>query len=316
MKLLLALLLIPVLSIAHPGIGIVKDSKGNVYYTDLKDVWKIDKSGNKTIAVHNVHTHELYMDDKDELYGEHLWYNGERINTWGHYTWCLRRNGKLDTIVSPTEGFLQNYSFVRDGKGNMYWVERFMTSGFKKKTPDGIITTIAEGKFGDIRWSHCTKDGVWYFVDGDKLYKLTPDGKFTLLVSSIINEKKGVGISRRHNVFGIWTDKSDDIYIAIQSDKKVIRITPQGKIQVVAYSISPWSPTGGLFDNEGNLWLLEYSQTNEARARKISTEELQARPQKTKPVLMNHVLPYSIATGVLVLIGLGVNKMIKKKRKI
>lgn len=30
---------------AHPGIGIVMDSKGNVFYTDLKQVWKIDPLG-------------------------------------------------------------------------------------------------------------------------------------------------------------------------------------------------------------------------------------------------------------------------------
>ncbi|HLA68420.1 MAG TPA: hypothetical protein VJN65_01860 [Bacteroidota bacterium] len=36
---------------AHPGIGIVMDSKGNVYYTDLKRVWKIAPNGQKTIAV-------------------------------------------------------------------------------------------------------------------------------------------------------------------------------------------------------------------------------------------------------------------------
>jgi len=39
------LFLISVLGIAHPGIGIVKDSKGNIFYTDLKQVWKISPDG-------------------------------------------------------------------------------------------------------------------------------------------------------------------------------------------------------------------------------------------------------------------------------
>jgi hypothetical protein len=54
---------------AHPGIGIVKDKKGNIYYTDLKQVWKIDRDGMKSVAVANVHTHELYVDQDDNLYG-------------------------------------------------------------------------------------------------------------------------------------------------------------------------------------------------------------------------------------------------------
>lgn len=32
-------------ALAHPGIGIVMDSKGNVFYTDLKQVWKISPDG-------------------------------------------------------------------------------------------------------------------------------------------------------------------------------------------------------------------------------------------------------------------------------
>ena len=40
--------LISIVVAAHPGIGIVKDSKGNIYYTDLKQVWKIALDGSKT----------------------------------------------------------------------------------------------------------------------------------------------------------------------------------------------------------------------------------------------------------------------------
>ena len=96
---------------AHPGIGIVKDSHGNIYYTDLKQIWKIAQDGIKTIVVNNVHSHELFMDANDDLYGEHVWYNGESLDTWGYYTWCLRHTGKLDTIIKPIEGFLTDYSF-------------------------------------------------------------------------------------------------------------------------------------------------------------------------------------------------------------
>jgi len=42
---------------AHPGIGIVKDSRGNIYYTDLSRVWKIGADGKKSAVVNNVHTH-------------------------------------------------------------------------------------------------------------------------------------------------------------------------------------------------------------------------------------------------------------------
>ena len=124
----LLLLIFPFIGLAHPGIGIVLDSKGFVYYTDLKQVWQLDPAtGNKKVVVPNVHTHELYMDASDNLYGEHLWYNGEDVDTWGHYVWRLRSEGVLDTIIKPSEGFLKNYSFVRDAADNMYWVKKDRT---------------------------------------------------------------------------------------------------------------------------------------------------------------------------------------------
>jgi hypothetical protein len=137
---------------AHPGVGIVQDSRGNIYYTDLKQIWKIGIDGKKSIAVADVHSHELFMDSSDNLFGEHLWYNGERLNTWGHYVWCLRRDGMLVKVKEPTPGFLENYSFVRDDKGNMYWAERWKVSRIRKKSPGGTITTVAEAKFKDVRW--------------------------------------------------------------------------------------------------------------------------------------------------------------------
>ena len=88
---------------AHPGIGIVVDARGNVYYTDLTHVWRIAPDGKRTVAVRGVHTHELHLDAQGNLYGEHLWYNGEAANTWGHYVWRLRPSGVLDTIIAPKE---------------------------------------------------------------------------------------------------------------------------------------------------------------------------------------------------------------------
>src|SRR5574341_836477 len=102
------LLLTPSVS-AHPGIGLVMDSRGNVFYTDLKQVWKISPEGKKSIAVHNVHTHELYIDADDCLYGEQLWSEDGATNKWRHYVWKLHTDGTLEQVIKPREGFRVNY---------------------------------------------------------------------------------------------------------------------------------------------------------------------------------------------------------------
>ena len=312
---IILLILVSSVSMAHPGIGIVCDSKGNIYYTDLKQVWKVSPEGKKSVAVPGVHTHELYIDANDDLYGEHLWYNGERLDTWGHYVWCLKYDGTFSKVKEPTEGFLTDYSFVRDSSGNMYWVERFTVSCFKKKTPDGTIVTIAKGKFRDIRWSYCTKGGVLYFIDLDRLYKLTPDGKFTLITDKLDDAPSVFGYlsDKRHRIYGIWTDTNDNIYVALLAAKKVKRISPDGNIKTVVYTAEPWSPDGGVFDKEGNMWLLESSVTNECRIRKITKEELDGPVRgKIKAVTINYVVPAGIVAAILTLSVFSVKRIMKK----
>jgi hypothetical protein len=268
---------------AHPGIGIVKDSRGNIYYTDLEQVWKIRNDGEKTIVVPNVHSHELYMDSADNLFGEHSWYNGEQSNTWGHYVWCLKNNGVLIKIKQPTAGFLENYSFVRDQKGNMYWAEHWKISRIKKKTPDGAVITLAEKKFKDIRWMHATPAGVLYFIDLTDLYKIDERGSLRLIFKNIHEtDKISDKSSLKHYIFGIWLDKANNIYLAVRGAQVVKKISADGTILPVIHSTGDWSPTAGLFDDSSNLWLMESNSKNETRVRKIYPKELSGKRHEKK----------------------------------
>jgi hypothetical protein len=308
-------LLMTIAAYSHPGIGIVKDSRGFIYYTDLKDVWKINpKTLKESVVVHNVHTHELYMDTNDNLYGEHLWYNGEKLNTWGHYVWRLNSNGRLDSIIKPTEGFLDNYSFTRDSIGNMYWVQRFITSRFKKKSPDGSIRTIAEGKFKDIRWLHAGKDGTLYFIDLTSLYKIDTMGKVVILAKDL-HERTSVFEygSLKHNILGIWLDKEGSVYIAVHGGQVVKKITKDGKVSSVVYSNDGWRPAGGLFDNEGNLWLLE-DHFNNTRVRKIDSNTLVKSPSAITNII-NKTKPIATLLVLVLLVILFVKWIASKRKK-
>ena len=307
-------IIVPCSCFPHPGVGIVKDSKNNIYYTDLKYIWKITPDGKKTAVVSNVHTHELYMDPADNLYGEHLWYNGERLNTWGHYIWCLKNNGELVKIQEPMEGFLTNYSFVRDTSGNMYWVERFTVSRFMKKTPDGKISVMAEGKFNFISWLHCTGNGTIYFTESNKLHKLSPDGEFTLLANDLMSKTTAFSMTGRdYDSYGIWSDNSGNIYMAMIAAKKVNRISPDGKVETIFFSNTLWTPCSGIIDNDGNLWLMEFSVTNETRVRKINNEKLN-NPVAPSNAGQAHLL-LTIMTGAAIAILLFLYRLAVTRHK-
>ncbi|MFN2438676.1 MAG: hypothetical protein ABR503_05715 [Chitinophagaceae bacterium] len=206
----------------------------------------------------------------------------------------LKNNGILDTVIKPSTGFLTNYSFVRDAAGNMYWAERSAVSQFKKKEPGGKIETIAQGKFKDVCWMHSTAAGVIYFVDYHNLYKLN-NGKFTLIAKDITQRSAAFTTMNggRHSLFGIWTDKNHNIYVASYSGRVVKQINKTGQIKNWVYSEVPWGPTGGVFDEDGNLWLLESSVTNTVRVRKVLKENFGKRGK----TLQQNRLPIFLTIG-------------------
>lgn len=267
--LLAALSLSPVF--AHPGVGIVMDGRGQVYYTDLARVWRIAPDGTRSVAVPGVHTHELCLDAAGNLYGEHLWYNGDAKKTWGYRIWRLAPDRTLSEVIPAREGFRTDYSFVRDARGTMYWADHDRGSVLKR-APDGPIEVIVkQGILSDPRWMTATDKGVLYLVDGNDLRRITPDGIVTTLANNL-GRSRLMHVSATHALMGVWTDREENAYVAIYGERVVRKVTPDGKATVAARSTWPWSPTGGLIAPNGDLWLLESSVTNAARVRRIAKD--------------------------------------------
>ncbi|WP_133272701.1 NHL repeat-containing protein [Hymenobacter radiodurans] len=262
------LLLLATQGTAHPGVGIVQDAQGNVYYTDLENVWKRAPNGQQRIVVPRVHTHELYLDPQGNLYGEHLWYEGEATNKWKHYVWRLSSGGQLSKVIPATPGFLTNYSFNRDHSGAMYWAERDAPYRIMKKLPGGKVMVLARGRFKDVRWQHVTPDGQFYFVDDDALYVLAADGTIRCLKRNL-DEAPPSTAKVNHNLGGIFSDRQGNIYVAVTNLRKVQRLSPSGHITTVARSSAPWTASSGLVAPDGDVWLLEYNTANQVRVRRV-----------------------------------------------
>ena len=260
---------------AHPGIGIVMDSKGNVFYTDLTHVWKISPEGNRSMAVKNVHTHELYLDSQDNLYGEHEWYEGEATDKWGNYVWCLSKDGMLEKTIQDVEGFLDNNTLVRDTDGNSYWADKSADHEMlKKQSSKGSNVLLTKHKFKNIRWMHFSEtDKNLYVVDHLKIKKVTPTGNVLEIADDLKeSEPPFEGVADHHYIFGIWTDKNEAVYVAVYGTKKVKKISADGKIMTVFESQEEWSPCGGMIAPNGALWVMEFSDKNTTRVRRIGTD--------------------------------------------
>lgn len=261
---------------AHPGVGIVRDSKGAIYYTDLEQVWKVAPDGSKTVAVPGVHTHELWIDAQDNLYGEHLWYDGEAKDTWGHRVWRRLADGRVEDYIHARQGFrddFDDFHFVRDGSGTMYWVDRGeagKASVVRKRAPGGKAVEIAHARFENVRWMTVTAEGVVYLMDLFDLVRVDPNGTVRTVARQIVENRRSIlGSLDQHAVMGLWTDRAGNVYAAVYADRVVKKLTPDGRMSVVARSSGLWGPTGGLVAPDGALWLLEGTPTNQTRARRV-----------------------------------------------
>lgn len=258
---------------AHPGIGIVQNRHGSVFFTDTKQVWKIAPDGRMSVAVPVVHTHELCLDANDDLYGEHLWYEGDATRKWGHRVWRLKPDGTVGDVIPTREGFLTGYSFVRDRAGNMYWADREKGTVIKKRSPDGTIATHAADDFRAVGWMTAMPDGTLFLIDAGDLRRVSPGGKTTTIATRVSAQKPPPANVRDLNYhMGLWTDPKRRVYVAVAAERLVLRVNVDGNARVVARSGEPWSPSGGMYDRDGNLWLLEYGSANAVRARRLDHE--------------------------------------------
>jgi hypothetical protein len=260
---------------AHPGVGLVMDRQGNVFYTDLTHVWRIAPDGSKSIAVRNVHTHELALDSADNLFGEDSEYLGG--DRYRHRIWRRSPNGRITDVVPWREGFWREYGFVHDRAGAMYWVqcpdERCV---IRKRTPGGRTTTVAPGvrltrNVAVVNWLAVAPDGSVYFPDGRDLCRLDPRGRLTTVAPGLAPRTPVHGnASELHSLLGMQPDAQGNIYVANYAGRSVVRVSPAGHVALVARAPAPWSPSGVLVAPNGDLWILEYSTSNQARVRRVA----------------------------------------------
>lgn len=302
--------------LSHPGTGILQTKKGEIIYTDLSNVWKMSQDGvRKSVIVPHVHTHELAMDQEGNVYGEHLWYNGDRTNTWGHYVWKYDYNGIFTKIIPDREGFRENYSFTQDGKNNMYWIERGRSDNYlMQKSHDGDMKICTTLSGVDIRHQYVSRTGFFYYIDDNDLYKINLYGDLKpMLISSDLDGKHGIDPQRKpnNNTMGIWDDPEGNIYVAVLAKKEVVKISPAGSKEIIYTSQMGYSPSGGLIDSTGNLWVLENNAANQLRVKKVLKKNFR------QSAFFSFVYPFQylivINSGFLILVLLFITIVERKK---
>jgi NHL repeat-containing protein len=240
--------------LAHPAWGIVVNRAGEVYYSDLETVWKIDAAGRRSVArpgVSGRHVHELAIDDAGNVYGQD--YDGT-----SNRTWKLSPDGKVAFIRG---------AMWRDRHGNAYEVDENEHLRQQTRIMKNGTTVLAGGRFGHadgkgaramfghIAAMTIAPDQSIYVTDDPFVRRVTLDGVVTTVAKDLDRPAAKNAIDFGYPM-GLAVAPNGDVYVADFRNRRVLKIV-RGVPSTFATSAPPYSPTGVAIGPRGEVWVLE-----------------------------------------------------------
>lgn len=291
--------LLPATADAHPATGIVLDRAGNIYFSDLETVWKIDLEQKLTVfraGLSGRHVHELAIDEHDNIYGADISYE-PATQKFISDVWKMTPSGDFQYVLEPTSNPPRGISIWRDGNGNNYFIEQNNHTKTQtlllRRAPDGRVITLAgsayghadgkgsAAKFSSVGAMGFGSDGSIYLTDGATVRKVSMDG-------SVVTVAGGLDFRTREdrptlfggaygNLAGLAVDLSGNVYVADAGNRRLFRINREGKADVVLRTEPPYFPNGVIAAPGGDLYVLEVGFTlpsswSGPRVRKITAD--------------------------------------------
>ena len=272
---LAVLLLLSASASAHPPTGIVIDRAGRVYFSDLETVWRLDADGKLSAfrpGVRGEHVHELSLDDAGNVYGANAAYDGGR-QKWITSVWRRSPEGVEALLVSPTQEPPLALTIWRLREGSTYFFDQDnnirASTVLLKRTPGGKVETIAGGAYGfadgrgtEARFQSVAGmafglDGSLYVTDSGALRRVSPGGMVRTIAKDLgakLPDDQPVGFG---GPTGLAVDARGNAYVADYGNRRVLKVTPDGRVERIMRAEPPWSPNGVAAAPDGRLLLLE-----------------------------------------------------------
>jgi len=266
---------------AHPASGIVLDRAGNIYFSDLETIWKIDTNRRLSIfraGVRGRHVHELSIDEQDNIYGADISYESQK---WISDVWKMTPNGKFEYLQEPTDKPPRAMSIWRDHDGNNYFIDQNNHTKTQtlllRRSPDGQVITLAGGRYGNAdgkgtsaRFSSVGNlafgpDGSLYLSDGATVRRVTMDGTVVTVARDLdvrtSEDKPALFGGSYGSLAGVAVDVAGNVYVADAENRRLFKINRGGTTQVLLRTDPPYFPNGVVAGPGGNIYVLEVGFT-------------------------------------------------------
>lgn len=268
---------------AHPATGIVVDSKGQLYFSDLETIWKIDRQGKLSqvrAGLNGRHVHELSIDAQDNVYGADVSY-APATQKWITSVWKITPEGKVIYLQEESDHPVSGMSIWLDRAGNMYSIDQNNHTKTRtlllRRTPDGVVSTLAgsayghadgqgtTAKFGSVGGMFFGADGNLYLSDGAYVRRVTMDGNVSTLgrdLTTRTSEDRPALFGGSHSsLTGLTVDSGGNIYVADAGNRRLLKISYDGKVSIVYRADPPYFPNGVFAAPSGDVYVMEVGLT-------------------------------------------------------
>lgn len=264
---------------AHPATGIVVDRSGNVYFSDLETIWKLDATGKKIVfraGVSGRHVHELSIDEQGNIYGADISYNPS-TKTWPSAIWKMTYAGVFTYLLEPTEHPPRGMSIWRDRAGNMYFVDQNNHTKTQtlllRRQPEGKVSTLAGSAYGhkdgagvaanfsSVGGMAFGPEGSLYLTDGTSVRRVSMEGTVTTIAKDLnfkTREDQPTLFGGAYgSLAGLSVAANGTVYVADAGNRRLLKITTDGKVEVVYRAKPPFFPNGVFATGTGDIYVLE-----------------------------------------------------------
>jgi hypothetical protein len=259
---------------AHPASGIVVDKNGNVFFIHTgRGVCKIDAQG-KLAYIHKVSGggHFLALDVDGKFPPAAYPKLFERITPAGARPAILFASGGAPFVVNKDGNLYygSGYPGGDDSAPAGLTVTRMTPDGKRALFAPSLKATLAMMNEA-VTGLAAGPDGSLYVACPSAMLKVKMDGAVTTLVHPLVlTDCDSYVPADAHSPFfhapylrGLDVTADGTIYGAITGCRRVVKITPDGKVEAILKAERPWTPTG-VAVHDGQVYVLEYSNGNDA----------------------------------------------------
>lgn len=259
-------------ALGHPSSGIVVDATGQVFFQDAvgRAIWKIDSQGRLSKYSDRIGGHWMAL-DAGGSFSRAKPPHFQRITPDGEKPVLIVADGGSPIVVS--------------GDGNLYYLCGFSRTEptdpggplIGRMSPEEKLTVLAPHlketveKLDGITGLAAGPGGLLYAACPSAVLKIGPDGTSSTLVHPVViadcdeDFPDGNPNSPLPALRGLAVDADGAVYAAATGCHRVVKISREGKVEVVLKAERPWSPTG-VAVHGGDVYVLEYTNANGGQA--------------------------------------------------